>query len=303
MHFHGAYFANFTAWQCDPKHCLPSASLLWSVVGQDILNSDVGGYFQGQYITSGLFQLWRSEGIVNQIHLKYAATISLIMALLTLLGAYFHIHVAYFSVHFNRKFKSVALHHLAILLGLASISWCGHCIHISIPINKFLDSGVDPAFIPWPQDFMFRECYTLIFKRFGVGPLVDFSIFLPKGLTIIGSLLNPTTGSLFLASVCAHHFYIGVVLILSGGFIVILDSFLYSYMVRTGILGRVQQIPFSARLRLPNHLQLSASLLVSGSISMLFAHHVYAIPVYPYLSSDYSSVFSLFCHHINIASF
>jgi len=66
MHFHGAYFANASAWNKDPKHCLPSAQTVSSLVGQDILNSDVGGYFQGINITSGFFQLWRSEGIVQK---------------------------------------------------------------------------------------------------------------------------------------------------------------------------------------------------------------------------------------------
>jgi photosystem I P700 chlorophyll a apoprotein A1 len=78
MHFHGAYFSNYGAWLKDPKHCLPSAHLVYSLVGQDILNSDVGGYFQGIYITSGLFHLWRSEGIVTHVGLKYAAGASLI---------------------------------------------------------------------------------------------------------------------------------------------------------------------------------------------------------------------------------
>jgi hypothetical protein len=62
---HGAYFSNASAYQADPFHCLPSAQTLWAVVGQDILNADVGGYFQGQYITSGLFNLWRSQGLVD----------------------------------------------------------------------------------------------------------------------------------------------------------------------------------------------------------------------------------------------
>jgi photosystem I P700 chlorophyll a apoprotein A1 len=70
MHFLGAYFSNYCSWLKDPKHCLPSAHLVSSLVGQDILNSDVGAYFQGIYITSALFNLWRSEGILGSFHLK-----------------------------------------------------------------------------------------------------------------------------------------------------------------------------------------------------------------------------------------
>ena len=44
MHFHGAYFSNYSAWLKDPK--TPGSQLVWSLVGQDILNQDLGGYFQ-----------------------------------------------------------------------------------------------------------------------------------------------------------------------------------------------------------------------------------------------------------------
>jgi len=42
MGLHGAYFANHYIWNKDPKHYLPSAA-----GAQDILNSDIGNYFQG----------------------------------------------------------------------------------------------------------------------------------------------------------------------------------------------------------------------------------------------------------------
>ena len=106
MHFHGAYLSNVTAWQSDPTHCIPSASFVWSIVGQDVLNSDVGSYFQGQYITSGLFHLWRSQGLVTSIHLKYASSAALIGSIACLLGSYFHQHIGFQMVHWFRKFKS-----------------------------------------------------------------------------------------------------------------------------------------------------------------------------------------------------
>jgi photosystem I P700 chlorophyll a apoprotein A1 len=53
MHFHGAYFSNYTAWLMNPLQIKPSAQSVWPVVGQEILNADVGGNFQGIQITSG----------------------------------------------------------------------------------------------------------------------------------------------------------------------------------------------------------------------------------------------------------
>ena len=87
MHFHGAYFSNVSAWMFDPKHVLPSAQIVWPIVGQDIMNADVGGYFQGLYITSGFFQMWRASGLLNIVNLKYATLAAMIMTALTLGGA------------------------------------------------------------------------------------------------------------------------------------------------------------------------------------------------------------------------
>ena len=42
-------------------------------MGQEILNGDVGGNFQGVQITSGFFQLWRAEGITNETELYWTA--------------------------------------------------------------------------------------------------------------------------------------------------------------------------------------------------------------------------------------
>jgi hypothetical protein len=39
----GAYFSNYTAWLMNPLQIKPSAQSVWPVVGQEILNADVGG--------------------------------------------------------------------------------------------------------------------------------------------------------------------------------------------------------------------------------------------------------------------
>jgi photosystem I P700 chlorophyll a apoprotein A1 len=45
--FHGARFSNYEAWLSDPTGIKPSAQVVWSIVGQEILNADVGGGFYG----------------------------------------------------------------------------------------------------------------------------------------------------------------------------------------------------------------------------------------------------------------
>jgi photosystem I P700 chlorophyll a apoprotein A1 len=55
MFFHGARFSNYSAWLNTPTSVLPSAHIVWPVVGQEILNGDVGGGVYGIRITSGFF--------------------------------------------------------------------------------------------------------------------------------------------------------------------------------------------------------------------------------------------------------
>ena len=152
MHFHGAYYSNYEAWLRDSQYCFPSAHKVLSLVGQGILNSDIGKSYQGIYITSVLYQLWRSEGMMNSIQLKYAACVSLVCTVVSATGSYFHMHIAWAMDY--KQFKKVIVHHSFVLLGLGSISWSGHQVHVSLPVNRLLDSGVDSFLIPSSQDII-----------------------------------------------------------------------------------------------------------------------------------------------------
>jgi photosystem I P700 chlorophyll a apoprotein A1 len=46
------------------------------------------------------------------------------------------------------------------------------------------------------------------------------------------------------------------------------------------------------------HAQLSINLAMVGSASIIVAHHMYALPPYPYLAIDYPTVLGLFTHHM-----
>jgi photosystem I P700 chlorophyll a apoprotein A1 len=78
MIFHGARFSNYEAWLLDPTHVKPSAQVVWPVVGQEILNGDVGGNFQGLQITSGIFHVWRAAGFTSSIQLYGTAFAGLV---------------------------------------------------------------------------------------------------------------------------------------------------------------------------------------------------------------------------------
>jgi photosystem I P700 chlorophyll a apoprotein A1 len=289
MHFHGAYLSNYNSWLISPKNTLPSAHIVWPIVGQELFNMDLGSYYSGKAISSGLFQLWLSEGILCQSNLKLASSASLIGACICLIGGYFHQHISFLTTSVVRKVSSVCTHHLVILFGLGLMSWAAHAIHIALPINKLLVSGISPSLIPYPHEFLYLCNLTKIFPGFASSVLVDFNVFMPySGASLLGLQIDPATGSLPLAASAAHHYYLAI-----------------SFMVAAFLLRNLKLSSPSRTLlidttNLGSHLTLTLMLTILSAGSMLFAHHSYAIPVYPFLCIDYTTLFSLFCHHINI---
>ncbi|KAI7979977.1 Photosystem I P700 chlorophyll a apoprotein A1 [Camellia lanceoleosa] len=178
MYFHGARFSNYEAWLSDPTHIGPSAQVVWPIVGQEILNGDVGGGFRGIQITSGFFQIWRASGITSELQLYCTAIGALIFAALML--------------------------------------FAGH---------------------------MYRT-------NWGIGHGLKDILEAHKG---------PFTGQ--------------------------------------GHKGLYEILTTSW------HAQLSLNLAMLGSLTIVVAHHMYSMPPYPYLATDYGTQLSLFTHHMWIGGF
>ena len=88
--FHGARFSNYSGWLADPTHVKPGAQVVWPIVGQEMLNADLGGDYHGIQITSGIFQMWRGWGITNETELMALAIGALLMAAIMLHGGIYH---------------------------------------------------------------------------------------------------------------------------------------------------------------------------------------------------------------------
>ena len=104
------------------------------------MNGDVGGGFQGLQITSGLFQIWRGSGITSELQLYRTAIGGLLFSCFMFIAGWIHFHRAAPRLEWFQNAESIINHHLAGLLGLGSLRWAGHQIHIAIPINYLLDS-------------------------------------------------------------------------------------------------------------------------------------------------------------------
>jgi len=310
MEFHGARFSNYEAWLSDPIGIKPSAQVVWPIVGQDILNGDVGGGFHGIQITSGLFHIWRAAGFTSTFQLYVTAIAGLVAAALMLFAGWFHYHKRAPKLEWFQNVESMLNHHLAGLLGLGSLSWAGHQIHVALPTNKLLDAGVAPADIPLPHEFILNsslmaELYPSFakgltpFYTLNWGQYADF-------LTFKGGL-NPQTGSLWLTDTAHHHLAIAVLFLIAG----------HQYRTNWGIGHSIREIlenhkgPFTGdghkglyeNLTTSWHAQLGINLAMLGSLSIIVAHHMYAMPPYPYIGVDYATSLSMFTHHMWIGGF
>jgi photosystem I P700 chlorophyll a apoprotein A1 len=310
MFFHGARFSNYENWISDPINIKPSAQVVWPVFGQEILNSDVGGNFQGLQITSGIFHVWRSSGITSNFELYTTAFGGLVFSFLLFFAGWFHYHKAAPKLEWFRNAESMLNHHLSGLLGLGCLSWAGHQIHVSLPVNKLLDSGVLPSDIPLPHEFIFNKQLMIdLFPSFskGLAPFFNCRWFEYSDFITFNGGLNPVTGGLWLTDVIHHHLALSVLFIFAG----------HMYKTNWAIGHDINSLleshrgPFTGSghknlyqiLMGSWHAQLSLNLAMLGSLSIIVAHHMYAMPPYSFLAIDYATQLSLFTHHMWIGGF
>ena len=309
MFFHGAKFSNYEAWLTNPTLIKPSAQVVWPVVGQGILNGDMGGGFHGIQITSGLFYLWRSSGYTNSYQLYATAIGALVMAALMLFAGWFHYHKKAPKLEWFQNVESMLNHHVAGILGLGCLSWAGHLIHVSLPVNKLLDAGVAIKDIPLPHEFFDASKMAELYPSFAKGIIPFFTLdwgAYSDFLTFNGGL-NPQTGSLWLTDIAHHHLAVAVLFIIGG------HVYRTNWNIGHGMkeLLDAHQGPLTGEghkglyeiLTTSWHAQLAINLALLGSLSIVIAQHMYAMPPYPYLAIDYATQLSLFTHHMWIGGF
>jgi photosystem I P700 chlorophyll a apoprotein A1 len=201
-------------------------------------------------------------------------------------------------------------HHLSGLFGLGSLGWAGHQIHVSLPINKLLDAGVAPKDIPLPHEFILNsKLMADLYPSFAKGLTPFFTLNWAEYsdfLTFKGGL-NPVTGGLWLSDTAHHHLAIAVLFIIAG----------HMYRTNWGIGHSIKEIleahkgPFTGEghkglyevLTTSWHAQLAINLAMVGSVSIIVAQHMYAMPPYPYMATDYATQLSLFTHHMWLGGF
>ena len=310
IYFHGARFSNYETWLIDPIYIKPSAQVVWSILGQEVLNGDLGGNFQGVQITSGLFPLWRARGITSELQLYRTSIGRLCLARNVFYRGWFHYHSSAPRLQWFQNVESMLNHHLSGLLGLGSLAWTGHQIHIAAPVNYLLDVGIDPKEIPLPHEWLLgNELMSQLYPSFTIGLLSFFTFkwgVYKDFLTFQGGL-NPVTGSLWLTDQAHHHLAIAVLFIVAG------HMYRTAWRIGHSICDILEahQGPITGQghkglyeiFTSSWHAQLRLNLATFGSLSIIVAHHMYSMPPYPYLAVDYRTQLSLFTHHVWIGGF
>lgn len=295
MYFSGARFSNYEAWLHAPAQIRPSSQVVWAGLNQDVLNGDQGGGFSAIRITSGFFHLWRAAGILSEAQLFDTAIVALVAGWLMLGAGWFHYHRSVPTLAWFNDVDSMLNHHLAGLLGLGSLAWAGHLVHVACPINKCLDLGLDPLATPLPHAFVVSSGrLNALFGGFNLMNVLALNWADIRVLTFLGGV-NPTTASLWLTDIAHHHLAIGVVFLVAG----------HLYRTQFGIGSRIADLLRAHRLLFVNswHAQLAINLAAIGSLSILFAHHGYSMPAYPYIAYDHATQLSLFTHHMWMGGF
>ncbi|KAL7154175.1 hypothetical protein ABFS83_04G217800 [Erythranthe nasuta] len=288
MYFYGARFSNYEVWLNGPTHIGPSAQVVRPIVGQEILNGDVGGGFRGIQITSDFFQIWRASGITSKLQLYCTAIGALVFAALMLFAGWFHYHKAAPKLAWFQDVESMLNHHLAGLLGLRSLSWAGHQVYVSLPINQFLNARVYPKEIPLLHEFILnRYLLAQLYPSFAEGATPFFTLNWSKYaefLTFRGGL-DPVIGALWLTDIAHHHFVVR--------FLIASHIYRTNWGIGHGLkdILEAHKGPFTGQghkglyviLTTSWHAQLSLNLAMLGSLTIVVAHHMYSMPLYPYL--------------------
>ena len=80
---------------------------------------NLGSYF-GKVISSGLFQLWFTAGILSQLNLNLASLVMLVVLFTYLLGKFIYFHISLLIKIIVNKLSTIAIY-FAIILSLLVI--------------------------------------------------------------------------------------------------------------------------------------------------------------------------------------
>lgn len=206
----------------------------------------------------------------------------------------FKLFCAYFDLGKQRLNFQVG-----IIIGLLSIGWCAHLVHLGIPISRAPTRAAPLVLRP-------VEFYTGNWVLY-IGPMdKDNHIFrstyaaAESSLTFFGGLKSNTI-SLYLTDIAHHHLGLGILFVLST------HLYLSLYKGFGHTIADLLRVNGNSAIAIPLnksvHLQLSLGCTGLGRITSLTGQQVYSLRAYVYLCYDYITSLGLYLHHQYIGSF
>ena len=315
--FHVAWQGNFEKWVQNPLKVRPIAHSIWDPhFGESALKAfSKGNTYPVNIAFSGVYQWWYTIGFRTNQEL-FKSSIGLIILSATLLFAsWLHLQPKFRpSLSWFKNNESRLNHHLSGLLGVSSLAWTGHIVHVAIPASRGQHVGWDNFLTTPPHPAGLTPFFTGNWTVYAENPdTVNHVYGTSEGagtaiLTFLGGF-HPQTQSLWLTDIAHHQLAIAVVFIIAG----------HMYRTNFGIGHNMKEIldahrPPGGRLGAGHvglfetitnslHMQLGLALASLGVATSLTAQHMYALTPYAFLSKDFTTEAALYTHHQYIAGF
>jgi len=315
--FHVAWQGNFEQWVTNPLKTRPIAHSIWDPhFGESAIKAfSKGNNYPVNISFSGVYQWWFTIGFRTNQELYRGSLGLLIFSCVLLFAGWLHLQPKFRpSLAWFKNNESRLNHHLSGLLGVSSLAWTGHLVHVAIPVSRGVHVGWDNFLTTPPHPAGLTPFFTGDWTVYASNPDTAKHVYgTGEGagtaiLTFLGGF-HPQTQSLWLSDMAHHHLAIAVVFIIAG----------HMYRTNFGIGHNMKEIldahrPPGGRLGAGHvglyetitnslHIQLGLALACLGVATSLTAQHMYALTPYAYLSRDFTTEAALYTHHQYIAGF
>jgi len=315
--FHVAWQGNFEQWVLKPLKTKPIAHSIWDPhFGDSALKAfSKGNTYPVNIAFSGVYQWWYTIGFRTNQELYAGCVGLLILSCVLLFAGWLHLQPKFRpSLSWFKNNESRLNHHLSGLLGVSSLAWTGHIVHVAIPVSRGVHVGWDNFLTTPPHPAGLTPFFTGNWTVYAENPDSASHVYgTSEGagtaiLTFLGGF-HAQTQALYLSDIAHHQLAIAVVFIIAG----------HMYRTNFGIGHNMKEIldahrPPGGRLGAGHvglfetitnslHMQLGLALASLGVATSITAQHMYALTPYAYLSKDFTTEAALYTHHQYIAGF
>jgi len=222
--FHVAWQGNFEKWVGNPLKVRPIAHSIWDPhFDESALKAfSKGNTYPVNIAFSGVYQWWYTIGFRTNQEL-YAGSVGLvILSAVLLFAGWLHLQPKFRpSLSWFKNNESRLNHHLSGLLGVSSLAWTGHIVHVAIPASRGVHVGWDNFLTTPPHPAGLTPFFTGNWTVYAENPDSATHVYgTSQGagtaiLTFLGGF-HPQTQSLWLSDIAHHQLAIAVVFIIAG---------------------------------------------------------------------------------------